>query len=694
MFDTVLIANRGEIAVRIIATLRRLGIRSVAVYSDADQGARHVIEADIAVHLGPTSPLESYLNVARILDAAGSAGAQAVHPGYGFLAENAEFARACADSGFVFVGPSPSAIDLMGDKIRAKQTVAAAGVPTVPGRAEPGMSNDDLAAVAAEIGFPVLIKPSAGGGGKGMRMVEQADTLQDALAGARREAASSFGDDTLFIERFVEKPRHLEVQVFADTYGSTLQLGERECSLQRRHQKVIEETPSPLLDEATRTRLGTAAISVARCVEYAGAGTVEFIVASARPHEFFFMEMNTRLQVEHPVTEMLTGLDLVEHQLRVAAGEPLGFSPEDVHMFGHAIEARVYAEDPARNFLPTGGRILMVREPNGEGIRVDSSLIEGLKIPTDYDPMLSKVIAWGPDRATALARLQRALAETVVLGVVSNISFLRTLAMHADVVAGTLDTEFIERQGQMLIRRKSPLVAYAAYALLRLDEASPSGSIIDPWDVPSGWRPGRHRPLTFTVSCAGMAPVSIAIVGTPSSAQFRLGDGEPQPASLFPAQDGALVSLSGTTHRVWAKTDGATHWIFIDGDAWALSEEVVVRASAAAGPLDGDVRSPMPGVIIQLNAAHGEQVSMGQALVIEEAMKMEHVLYATRDGVVDFRVAVGDQVVVDQVVAHIRPLTASDAEVKAEVSEPIGSEPRSSQSGTIQPGFMTRRSEF
>jgi acetyl-CoA/propionyl-CoA carboxylase biotin carboxyl carrier protein len=686
MFDTVLVANRGEIAVRILSTLRRLGIRSVAVYSDADQGARHVAEADIAIRLGPAPPHESYLHVARILDAAASTGTQAVHPGYGFLAENAAFARACGDAGCVFVGPSPDTIDLMGDKIRAKQTVAAAGVPTVPGRAEHGMSNDDLVAAAAEIGFPVLIKPSAGGGGKGMRLVEHADQLPEAIAGARRVAASSFGDDTLFIERFVEHPRHIEVQVFADAHGSSLHLGERECSLQRRHQKVMEEAPSPLLDEATRQRLGAAAVSVARSVGYAGAGTVEFIVAAERPDEFFFMEMNTRLQVEHAVTEMVTGLDLVEHQLRVAAGEPLGFGPDDVHWSGHAIEARVYAEDPGRNFLPTGGRILVVREPSGEGIRVDSSLVPGLEIATTYDPMLSKVISWGPDRATALVRLQRALAETVVLGAVSNVSFLRALAEQPDVVAGRLDTEFIERQSTMLIRREPPAVAYAAYALLRLDEASPSGPLIDAWDVPSGWRPGRDRPLTFTVSCAGVAPMSVAILGTPSSAEFRLEGGEAQPASLLSAHDRTLVTLAGRTHRVWAVADGATYWIFVDGDAWALSEEVIGRTSGVGGGLsDGDVRSPMPGAIIHFNAAHGEQVRTGQALLVVEAMKMEHVLNAPRDGVVDFRVTIGDQVVVNQVIAHVRSLEASESEEPSGASKPVLSDQSAPQSpGTIR----------
>ena len=417
MFDTVLVANRGEIAVRVIRTLRRLGIRSIAVYSDADRAARHVLDADEALYLGATPAHESYLNIERVLDACARSGAQAVHPGYGFLSENPRFAEACATSGVVFIGPSPDAIRLMGDKIQAKLHVAASGVPVVPGRVAAGMSDDDLMSAAKEIGFPVLVKPSAGGGGKGMQLVERDSLLAAALVSARREATAAFGDDTLFIERFVERPRHIEVQVLADQHGTTVHLGERECSLQRRHQKVIEESPSPLIDDATRDRLGAAAIAAAKSVDYYGVGTVEFIVATARPDEFFFMEMNTRLQVEHPVTEMVTGIDLVEQQVRVAAGERLGDEVTSVSLRGHSVEARLYAENPSRGFLPTSGRLIEVHEPVGEGVRVDSALLEGLDVATDYDPMLAKVVAWGPDRSTAYSRLQQALGDTVVFGV-------------------------------------------------------------------------------------------------------------------------------------------------------------------------------------------------------------------------------------------------------------------------------------
>src|SRR4051794_12330039 len=427
MFNTVLVANRGEIAVRVIRTLRDMGIRSVAVYSEADAGARHVAEADVAVLLGPAPARQSYLNIDAVVGAAVRTGAQAVHPGYGFLAENAEFADALQRAGITFIGPPVGAIRTMGDKIAAKAAVSAFGVPVVPGVSRPGLTDADLTAGARDVGYPVLVKPSAGGGGKGMRAVHQPSELPAALASARREAASAFGDDTLFLERFVLNPRHIEVQVLADGDGDGVHFGERECSLQRRHQKVIEEAPSPLLDSATRARIGAAACDTARSVDYAGAGTVEFIVSADRPDEFFFMEMNTRLQVEHPVTEMVTGIDLVEQQVLIAAGHKLPIAQDDVTLTGHAIEARVYAEDPGRGFLPTGGTVLGLAEPGGPGIRVDSGLARGTVIGSDYDPMLSKVIAYADDRQAALRALDRALADTAVLGVTTNIEFLRYL---------------------------------------------------------------------------------------------------------------------------------------------------------------------------------------------------------------------------------------------------------------------------
>src|SRR5690606_18398314 len=411
MFDTVLVANRGEIAVRIIETLRRLGIRSVAIYSDADADARHVVEADLARRVGPAEAARSYLSIPDIVAAAVETGAQAVHPGYGVLAENAGFAKACEAAGLVFIGPTVAAIEAMGDKIRAKETVSAAGVPVVPGVNDVS-DVDSIVAAAERVGYPVLLKPSAGGGGKGMRLVHTPAELPAAVESAQREARGAFGDDRLLVERFVAEPRHIEIQVLADTHGTVVHLGERECSLQRRHQKIVEEAPSAVLDAETRARMGKAAVEAARSVGYVGAGTVEFIVPASAPEEFFFLEMNTRLQVEHPVTELVTGLDLVEWQLRIAAGERLTLSQEDVRLDGHAVEARIYAEDPTRDFMPTGGTVLGLHEPSGAHVRVDSGLRRGTVVTSHYDPMLAKVIAWGPDRTSALRRLERALADT------------------------------------------------------------------------------------------------------------------------------------------------------------------------------------------------------------------------------------------------------------------------------------------
>jgi acetyl-CoA/propionyl-CoA carboxylase biotin carboxyl carrier protein len=653
MFDTVLIANRGEIAVRVTRTLRRMGIRSVAVYSDADAGARHVREADVAVRLGPANARESYLSIERLLEAAEQTGAQAVHPGYGFLAENTAFANACAAAGLVFVGPPASAVDVMGDKIRAKQTVSAAGVPVVPGRTESGMTDADLLAAADEVGFPVLVKPSAGGGGKGMRLVHEPAQLAEALASARREAASSFGDDTLFLERFVLTPRHIEVQVLADTHGNVVHLGERECSLQRRHQKVVEEAPSVLLDEATRARIGGAAVDTARSVGYTGAGTVEFIVSANAPDEFFFMEMNTRLQVEHPVTELVTGLDLVEQQLRVAAGEPLSFSQDDVRLTGHAVEVRVYAEDPARGFLPTGGPALLVREPAEEGVRIDSSLVEGVQVGTTYDPMLSKVIAWGPDRATALAKLDRALAANVVLGVGTNTAFLRTLLTHPEVQAGRLDTGFIERELEALTQDSTPVEAYAAAALSGLLRRHRTA--VDPWESADGWRLSGTATSVWRVAGPGGDPLQVVVSGDPSGATVQVGDAAAVRAQVTPLPDGLLLTVDGRTTTALVAVDGATSWVHVLGGTYAVTELPPARKGAGAGTHDGDVRSPMPGAVIAVRVAAGDAVAKGDVLLVVEAMKMEHALAAPFDGVVaDLQVRAGDQVVVDQLLATVQ----------------------------------------
>ncbi|MFE7743348.1 acetyl/propionyl/methylcrotonyl-CoA carboxylase subunit alpha [Nocardia sp. NPDC057455] len=656
-FDTVLVANRGEIAVRVIRTLRALGIRSVAVYSDADADARHVREADTAVRLGPAPARESYLAIDRVVAAAVRTGAQAVHPGYGFLSENAAFAAALAEAGIVFLGPPARAIEVMGDKITAKNTVAAFGVPVVPGIATPGLTDDDLIAAAADVGYPVLVKPSAGGGGKGMRRVDDPARLPEALRSARRESAAAFGDDTLFLERFVTRPRHIEVQVLADQFGNVLHLGERECSLQRRHQKVIEEAPSPLLDAATRARIGAAACNTARSVDYVGAGTVEFIVSADRPDEFFFMEMNTRLQVEHPVTELVTGVDLVECQVRVAAGQKLAVAQDDIRMVGHAIEARVYAEDPGRGFLPTGGTVLDLDEPEGPGIRVDSGLRIGTHVGSDYDPMLSKVIAHAGDRTAALAKLDRALADTVLLGVTSNIEFLRFLLDDPDVAEGRLDTDLLDRRVADFRPASvgdDEFVAAAAWHWLRRWPATPR----DPWEIPSGWRIGADAPTPIRLA-GGERVEHVYLSGTPGNGTVRVDDDESRSLSAsFVASDrcaGLLtLTLDGLrrTYRV-AEQDGLL-WVAGPSGIAALREVAEVNVRGGDEHVgDAEIRSPMPGSVIAVPVAAGGVVAAGDPVVIVEAMKMEHSLTAPVAGTVELLVEPGAQVRLDQVLARV-----------------------------------------
>ncbi len=639
MFDTVLVANRGEIAVRVIRTLRALGVRSVAVFSDADADARHVREADTAVRIGPAPAAMSYLSVERLLEAAARTGAQAVHPGYGFLAENAGFARACADAGLVFIGPPADAISLMGDKIRAKETVRAAGVPVVPGSSGSGLTDLQLAQAAREIGMPVLLKPSAGGGGKGMRLVRDAELLADEIAAARREARSSFGDDTLLVERWIDRPRHIEIQVLADGHGGVVHLGERECSLQRRHQKVIEEAPSVLLDEATRAAMGEAAVQAARSCGYSGAGTVEFIVPGGDPSSYYFMEMNTRLQVEHPVTELVTGVDLVEWQLRVAAGERLSFGQEDVRLTGHAVEARICAEDPSRGFLPSGGTILRLREPDGDGVRTDSGLTEGTEVGSLYDPMLSKVIAYGPDRPTALRRLRAALAETVTLGVQTNAGFLRRLLAHPAVVAGELDTGLVEREVEALVSTEVPEAVYEAAAAVRLDGLRPrGGGWTDPFSVPNGWRLGGvPLPPAFELRATGLEPVTHPLRGTHTV-----------------TDDQVSVTVDGIRHTFHRAAD----WIGRDGDAWHVRDHDPVAAALTGAAHAGadSLTAPMPGTVTVVKVTVGDEVAAGQSLLVVEAMKMEHVVCAPHAGTVtELDVTPGTTVAMDQVLAVVEP---------------------------------------
>ena len=673
---TVLVANRVEIAVRIMRTLRAAGIRSVAVYSDADVDARHVREADVAVRLGPARAADSYLNLERIIAACRETGADAVHPGYGFLSENAGFARALEDAGIVFIGPPASAIETMGDKIAAKAAVSARGVPIVPGLSRPGLTDEDLVAGAAEVGFPVLVKPSAGGGGKGMRLVERPEDLPEALASARRESRAAFGDDTLLLERFVTNPRHIEVQVMADRHGSVVHLGERECSLQRRHQKVIEEAPSPLLDEPARARIGEAACDAARSVGYVGAGTVEFIVSADRPDEFFFMEMNTRLQVEHPVTELVTGLDLVELQLRVAEGAPLPLDQADVTLTGHAIEARIYAEDPGRGFLPTGGTVLELSEPTGAGVRVDSGLRAGTHIGTDYDPMLSKVIAHGADRAEALARLDAALAATQVLGVHTNIEFCRFLLGSAEVRAGALDTGLLDRLAEKFEPAPPPPGALVAAAMHRTEDRwnRVPKERRTLWDIPNGWRlgpgdapglGGRAEVWTRLDHGPGTSAVTVGLRGVPWDAEITLTDatiGAEHPAVTSARYRARVVhegrylrlTLAGQQQRWLVVRDEDTFWVAGEGGTWDLRLRPLIDPRIHdEGTSDGEIRSPMPGSVIATFVDDGTEIEAGVRLLAVEAMKMEHALTAPVAGTVRIHVKQGDQVAADQLLAVV-----------------------------------------
>ncbi len=660
MFDTVLVANRGEIAVRVIRTLRAMGLRSVAVYADADAGARHVSDADLAVRLGPAPAAMSYLSIEAILDAAARTGAQAVHPGYGFLSENADFARACARAGLIFVGPPAAAIEAMGDKIRAKATVAAAGVPVIPGSDGPACDDDALTAAAGALGYPVLLKPSAAGGGKGLRVVRRAQDLPEAIAGARREARGAFGDGTLLIERFIATARHIEIQVLADAHGAAVHLGERECSLQRRHQKIVEEAPSVLLDAATRARMGQCAVAVAKAVGYTGAGTVEFIVPADAPDQFFFLEMNTRLQVEHPVTELVTGLDLVEYQLRVAAGEPLGLRQDDVAADGHAVQARIYAEDPANGFLPTGGPVLQLREPAGPGVRVDSGLRVGDTVGSDYDPLLAKVIAHGPDRDAALRRLDAALAQTSILGLGTNVAFLRSLLADVDVQAGKLDTGLVERRKPPSAQPPEHVLAAAALrALLALE---PIGPVVDPFALPGGWRIGEPAWTRWRVLASGNDPVEVRTRGRSASAELVVGEGPPTFASAWWDGGDLVVTLDQITRRYTCAVDGAAVWLGRDGHSWELHEQqpfdAAPRSALGAG---GAVRTPMPGTIVAVDVAEGQHVTAGARLLVLEAMKMEHVLIAPINGVVrELRARPGGTVERDAVLVVIDPVSGDD----------------------------------
>ena len=658
MFSKILIANRGEIACRVIKTAKRLGIKTVAVYSDADRTARHVAMADEAVHIGPSAARDSYLVADKIIDAAKRTGAQAVHPGYGFLSENAGFAEACAKAGIVFIGPPAASIRAMGSKSEAKKIMEKAKVPLVPGYHGDDQSPELLAAEAAKIGFPVLIKASAGGGGKGMRVVESAEKFADALAGAKREAKASFADDHVLVEKYLTRPRHIEIQVFADGHGGCLYLFERDCSIQRRHQKVIEEAPAPDMDPARRKQMGEAAVAAARAIGYQGAGTVEFI--ADQDGTFFFMEMNTRLQVEHPVTEAITGQDLVEWQLVVAAGGKMPLTQDELRIDGHAVEVRLYAEDPARNFLPSTGTLVHLKLPEeGVHVRVDTGVRQGDTVTPFYDPMIAKVIVHDRDRASAMRRMAALMGETEVVGVTTNSALLKALCSHPAFVGGEIDTGFIERHRATLFAKPAPAGdrAFAVATLARLlewqDAAQPAaGDPWSPWNEQSGfrlldegheevrWKDGEREVVVIARRLRTGGLRLELPEGTREARVQRLGDGR---LSISLGED----TFVATVVRRTALDGGIDYTLFMDGESRRLRlvDPLDVTQYEATAAADAMVRAPLPGKIIDLRVKVGDTVSKGQALLVLEAMKMEHTLAAPADGTVkSLRYAVGEQV--------------------------------------------------
>jgi acetyl-CoA/propionyl-CoA carboxylase biotin carboxyl carrier protein len=647
----VLIANRGEIAVRIAATLGRMGIAAIAVHSDADADARHVRAADAAVRIGPAPASQSYLDAAALLQAAAATGADAVHPGYGFLAESPDFAAAVADAGLTWIGPPPAAMAAMGDKIAAKRLAREAGVPIVPGVAEPGLDDDALTAAGEQVGVPLLVKAAAGGGGKGMRRVDDLADLPGALAAARREAAAAFGSDALLLERLIEAPRHLEVQVLADAHGGVIHLGERECSLQRRHQKIVEEAPSPAVDAALRDDMGAAAVALAESAGYEGAGTVEFVAPADDPASYAFLEMNARLQVEHPVTEAVTGLDLVAWQVAVAAGERLALDQAAVSMAGHAVEARVCAEDPARGFLPAGGGVIHVADQTAAGCRVDTGVAPGDEVTTAYDPLLAKIVAAGADRAAALARLDAGLADYHLLGVGTNVAFLRALLAGDDVRAGRLDTGLVERVRQGHTGGGEPDAhVLAAAALVRRLAREPAGGVVDPFAIPDGWRLGESAWTPVELAWGDEGRATVAVRGPLEALQVRVDDGAPRDVAARRDGDWLAVTVDGVTRRVLTADADGELWVARAGHTWALRERSPLAAARTVAPDEaGPLVAPLPGTVADVAVAAGEAVEAGQTLMVVEAMKMRHPVTAPRAGrVAAVHAAVGEQVAIQQ----------------------------------------------
>ena len=653
MFTKILIANRGEIACRVAATARRLGVRTVAVYSDADANAAHVQACDEAVHIGGNAPQDSYLQWQRILQAAMQTGAQAIHPGYGFLSENADFANACQQAGVVFIGPSSASIQAMGLKAASKQLMEKAGVPLVPGYHGADQNPALLAQAAQTMGFPVLIKASAGGGGKGMRIVNQAGDFEEALASCQREARSSFGDDAVLIEKYVQRPRHIEIQVFGDSHGHIIHLHERDCSVQRRHQKVLEESPAPGLSSELRERMGAAAVAAAKAVNYVGAGTVEFIVEqSERGMDFFFMEMNTRLQVEHPVTEAVTGLDLVEWQLRIAAGEPLPLTQAQVKVQGHAIEARICAETPDNDFLPATGHLQVMRTPDAQrfttgAVRLDSGVREGDDISPHYDSMIAKLIVHGDTREQALARLDQALSELHIVGVAHNVAFLRQVVRSNSFAHAQLDTALIDREKDQLFHQQPLPIALAVAAAMAhgLAAETPRGNAwIDPWSHTDGWVVQGQSLRKFDYVCGDETGMALLTRHSDGPALLQIGEKNQALAWQVHAE---AVQLQWGEHRLRAQVYAVKDQLHVFTDVGSASVHFLnpLAHAAQGAAASGNLSAPMPGKLLSFAVKVGDTVKAGQALAVMEAMKMEHTVAAPADGTVaELLYAPGDQV--------------------------------------------------
>ena len=654
MFKKILIANRGEIACRVAATARRMGIQTVAVYSDADAGAKHVQACDEAVHVGGSAPKDSYLRWERILEAAKATGAEAVHPGYGFLSENEDFAKACAAAGLVFIGPPASAILAMGLKAESKRLMESAGVPLVPGYHGADQDPALLQGEADRIGYPALIKASAGGGGKGMRVVEKSEDFAAALASCKREAINSFGSDAVLIEKYVQRPRHIEIQVFGDTQGNCVYLFERDCSVQRRHQKVLEEAPAPGMTEALRAQMGAAAVAAAKAVNYVGAGTVEFIVeqtAYDQPEsmKFFFMEMNTRLQVEHPVTEAITGLDLVEWQLRVASGEPLPLAQNQIRIQGHAIEARICAENPDNNFLPATGTLQVYRKPQAASferstVRIDDGVREGDTISPFYDSMVAKLIVHGDTREQALARLDTALAQTHIVGLNTNVQFLRHVVRSPAFANAQLDTALIQRESAVLFKQDPVGLQNAAAAVIAdalRSEAAAQGA--DPFSRRDGWQSHGTTRRRFELEYDGQPVRAVLTYG--SQLLLQVGEGAEAALQFTPQGDGLWVQFNGQRIHSTVHAQGELRHVFTPQGAARISLLDPLAHAGEAAQEGGRLTAPMPGKVVSFAVKAGDKVKAGQPLAVMEAMKMEHTISAPKDGTVaELLYAPGDQV--------------------------------------------------